>query len=97
MEHIMTVNNTADVLVWSQGPTDCRSTASGVACATVPVQVAAKIARQIDGSGNDGAGEYLAAFELKDGWTLARGHGVVVRYASGALRTYMFSGSNQWR
>ena len=78
----------ADILAMVRTDSDTRSTASGVACATVPVKVAAKLAKQIDARGNDGAGEYLAAFELKEGCRLACGHGVTVRYASGALRTY---------
>ena len=84
-------NETAQVICWVRTPSDKardRDSASSTASALVPRRFAKVVAQGIDSSGDAGARQYLADFGLKEGESLAVGHGVLVVYASGASRTY---------
>lgn len=84
---------TAQLICWVRTPSDKardRDSASKVASALVPRKFAKIVAQDIDSSGNSGAYQYLGGFGLKDGESLAAGHGVLVVYASGASRTYRY-------
>lgn len=61
-----------------------RDVAGSVASVIVPQKIARKLAISINWSGDAGAGEWLEEFRLREGDTLAAGHGVSIVYASGA-------------
>ena len=79
----------AIVICMIRTPEDTDPDVAGKVCgAEVPSGIAAQLARSIDERGDAGAGEYLAAFDLGEGESIAAGHGVHVEYASGVLRGY---------
>ena len=87
----MSKNETAKLICWVRTSSDKardRDSASNLSSALVPQRFAKAVAQGIDSSGDLGARQFLGDFNLKDGESLAPGHGVLVIYASGAERTY---------
>ena len=78
----------AEIACYTRSDRMPRGWADSSAPALVPKEIAARLARAIDCGGNLGAGEHLSSFTIEPGARLATGHGVAVKYPSGAKRLY---------
>lgn len=76
---------TAKLLCWVRTPQDSRDTAGSTCEIVVPQTRAIALAKEIDRRGHGGVpGEYLP--KLKDGYRVASGHGITIKYESGRTR-----------